>query len=85
MEKSRDRQRELFMCFIDYKKEFDCVDHQILWCTIKDMGVPEHMIVVLINIYTNQESTVMIEYGKTSNISIGKGVRRGCIISPLME
>ena len=54
MEKSRDHQRELFMCFIDYKKAFDCVDHQILWCTLKDMGVPDHLIVVLINLYTNQ-------------------------------
>ena len=72
------------MCFIDYKKAFDCVDHQRLWCTLKDMGVPEHLIVVLINLYTNQESTVRTEYGETSNIPIGKGVRQGCIISPLL-
>ena len=64
MEKARDHQRELFMCFIDYKKAFDCVDHQILWYTLKDMRVPEHLIVVLRNIYTNQESTVRTEYGE---------------------
>ena len=57
MEKARDHQRELFMCFIDYKKALDCVDHQILWCTLKDMGVSEHLIIVLGNLYTNQEST----------------------------
>ena len=48
------------------------------------MGVPEHMIVVLINLYTNQESTVRTEYGETSNINIGKVVRQGCILSPLL-
>ena len=84
MEKDRDHQRELFMCFIDYKKAFDCVDHQRLWCTLKDMGVPEHLIVVLINLYTNQESTVRTEYCETSNIPIGKGVRQGFILYPLL-
>ena len=76
IEKARDYQREFFMCFIDYKKPFDCVDHQILilWCSLKDMGVHENMIVVLRNLYTNQESIIMIEYGETSNIPIGKGV-----------
>ena len=58
MEKARDHQIELFMCFVDYKKAFDCVDYQILWYTLKDMGVPEHLIVMLRNLYTNQESTV---------------------------
>ena len=52
MGKARDHQRELFMCFIDYKKSFDCVDNQRLWCTLKEMGVPEHLIVVLRYIYT---------------------------------
>ena len=84
MEKSRDYQRELFMCFIDYKKAFDCVDHQILWCTLKYMGVPDNLILVLRNLYTNQESTVRTEYGETSNLPIGKGVRQGCIISPFL-
>ena len=84
MEKARDHQRELFICFIDYKKAFDCVDHQIIWCTLKDMGVPEHLIVVMRNLYTNQKSTVRTEYGETSNIPICKGVRQGCILSPLL-
>ena len=84
MEKSIDHQRELFACLIDYKKAFDSVDHQSIWCNFKDMGVPEHLIIVLRNLYTNQESTVRTEYGETSNIPIGKGVRQGCIISPLL-
>ena len=84
MEKARDHQRELFMCFIDYKKAFDCIDHQILWCSIKYIIVPEHLIVVLRNLYTKQESTVRTEYGETSNIPIGKVVRKGCILSILL-
>ena len=58
MERARDNQRELFMCFIDYKKAFDCVDHQRLWNTLKGMGVPDNLIVMLINLYTNQEATI---------------------------
>ena len=84
MEKDRDHQIELFVCFTVYKKSFDCVDHQRLWRTLKDMGVPGNLIVFLRKLYINQESTVRKEYGETSNISIGKGVRQVCIISPLL-
>ena len=80
IEKARDHQRELFMCFIDYKKALDIVDHQILWCTLKDMGVPEHLIVMLRNLYTNQESNLRTEYGEISNIPIGNGLQHGCIL-----
>ena len=68
MKRARDNQRELFMCFIDYKKAFDCVDHQRLWNTLKCMGVPGHLIVMLSNLYTNQEATIRTEYGETGNI-----------------
>ena len=68
MEKSR----ELIMCFIDYKNAVDCVDHKRLWCTLKYTGVPEHPIVVMRNLYTNQKSIVRTEYGETSNIPIDK-------------
>ena len=84
MERARDNQRELFMCFIYYKKAFDCVDHQRLWNTLEGMGVPEHLIVMLSNLYTNQEASIRTEYGETGNIPIGKGVRQGCILSPLL-
>ena len=84
MERARDNQRELFICFIDYKKAFDCVDHQRLWNTLKCMGVPEHLIVMLSNLNTHQEATIRTEYGETCNIPIGKGVRHGCILSPLL-
>ena len=84
MEKAREYQRDLYMCFIDYKKAFDCVDHERLWVILRGMGVPVHLIVLLKRLYTNQEATVRTEFGETDNIDIGKGVRQGCILSPLL-
>ena len=84
MEKARKHQRDLCMCFIDYKKAFYCVDHERLWVILRDMGVPVHLIVLLRRLYTNQEATVRTEFGETDNIDIGKGVRQGCILSPLL-
>ena len=72
------------MCFIDYKKAFDCVDHERLWMILRDMGVPVHLIVLLRRLYTNHEATVRMEFGETDNIDTGKGVRQGCILSPLL-
>ena len=84
MEKAREHQRDLYMCFIDYKKAFDCVDHERLWVILGDMGVPVHLIVLLRRLYTNQEATVRTEFGETDNIDTGKGVRQECILSPLL-
>ncbi len=69
--------------YLMYKKAFDCVDHDILWVILRDMGVPVQLIVLLRRLYTNQEATVRTEFGETDNIDIGKGVRQGCILSPL--
>ena len=80
MEKAREHQRDLCMCFIEYKKAFDCVEHERL----RAMGVPVHLMVLLKRLYTNQEATVRTEFGETDNIDIGKGVRQGCILSPLL-
>ena len=66
------------MCFIDYKKAFDCVDHERMWIILKDMGVPIHLVVLLRNLYANQKATVRTEFGETEQIDIGKGVRQGC-------
>ena len=81
MGKAREHQRDLYMCFIDYKKAFDCVDHEILWVILRDMGVSVHLIVLCtekaVGAYTNQEATVRTEIGETGNIDIGKGVRQG--------
>ena len=84
MEKAREHQRDLYMCFVDYNKAFDCVDHEILWVILRDMGVPVHLIVLLRRLCTNQEATVTTEFGETDNIDIVKGVRQGCILSPLL-
>ena len=83
-EKAREHQRDLCMCFMDYKKASGCVDHEILWVILRDMGVPVHLIVLPRRLYTNQEPTVRTEFGETDNIDIGKGVRQGCILSPLL-
>ena len=82
MEKAREHQRYLYMCFIDYKKVFDCVDHEGLCVILRDMEVSVHLMVLLRRLYTNQEATVRTEFGETDNIDIGKGVRQGCILSP---
>ena len=84
MEKVREHQRDLYMCFIDYKKVFDCVDHVRRWVILRAIGVPVLLIVLPKRLYTNQEATVRTEFGETDNIDIGKGVRQGCILSPLL-
>ena len=84
MEKAREHQRDLYMCFIDYMKAYNCVDHERLWVVLRVMGVPVHLIVLLKRLYNNQEATVRTEFGETDNIDIGKGVRQGCILSPLL-
>ena len=76
------------MCFIDYSKAFDCVDHPTLWNMMEEMGIPEHniiiMVQVIISLYANQEAKVRTEYGDTESFSIGKGVRQGCVFSPYL-
>lgn len=84
MEKSKEHQKDVYMCFIDYSKAFDCVDYDRIWLTLRDMGIPEHLIVLLRNLYTNQEATVRTEHGVCKWFPIEKGVRQGCILSPYL-
>ena len=84
MEKYREYKKPIYLCFIDYSKAFDCVDHERLWCTLHQMGTPTHLIVLLQQLYDQQVATVRTEYGETDPIVIGKGVRQGCILSPLL-
>ena len=72
MEKAREH---LYMCFIDYKKDFDYVNHERLWVIPRVMGVQVHLILLLKRLYTNQEATVRTAFGETENIDIGKGVQ----------
>ena len=84
METSREYQKKLYMCFIDYSKAFDCVDHHILWRVLEEMGIPVHIIMLLKTLYENQEATVRTEFGDTDWFVIMKGVRQGCILSPYL-
>ena len=82
MEKAREFQKNIYFCFIDYAKAFDCVDHNKLWKILKEMGIPDHLICLLRNLYAGQEATVRTGHGTTDWLQIGKGVRQGCILSP---
>ena len=79
IEKPREFQKNIYFCFIDYAKAFDCVDHNKLWKILKEMGIPDHLTCVLRNVYVGQEATVRTGHG-----TIGKGVRQGCILSPCL-
>uniref|UniRef100_A0A4W2CG81 RNA-directed DNA polymerase n=1 Tax=Bos indicus x Bos taurus TaxID=30522 RepID=A0A4W2CG81_BOBOX len=81
MEKAREFQKNIYFCFIDYAKAFDCVDHNKLWEILKDMGIPDHLTCLLRNLYAGQEATVRTGHRTTDWFQIGKGVRRGCILS----
>ena len=84
MEKAREFQKSIYFCFIDYAKAFDCVDHNKLWKILQEMGIPDHLICLLRNVYAGQEATVRTGHGTTNWFQIGKGVRQGCILSPCL-
>ena len=81
MEKAREFQKNIYFCFIDYAKSFDCVDHNTLWKILKDRNTrPPDLL--LRNLYSGQEATVRTGHGTTDWFQIGKGVRQGCILPP---
>ena len=84
IEKAREFQKNIYVCFIDYSKAFDCVDHNKLWKVLKEMGVPDHLTCLLRNLYADQEATVRTGHGTADWIQIGKGVCQGCILSPCL-
>ena len=79
--KSREFQKNIYFCFIDYAKAFDCVDHNKLWKILKEMGIPDNLTCLLRNLYAGQEATVRTGHGTTDLFQIGKGVHHGCILS----
>ena len=81
IEKAREFQKNIYFCFTDYAKAFDCVDHNKLWKILKEMGKPDHLICLLRNPYAGQEATVRTRQGTTNWFQTGKGVRQGCILS----
>ena len=84
IKKARDFQKNIYFCFIDYIKAFDCVDHNKLWKILQEMGILDHHTCLLRNMYTGQEATVITEHGTMDWFEIGKGVRQGCILSPCL-
>jgi len=72
-----------YFCFIDYTKDFDCVDHRKLWKILKQMGIPAHLTCLLRNLYAGQEATVRTGHGTTDCFQIGKAIHQGCIFVSL--
>ena len=83
IEKAREFQKNIYFCFIDYTKAFDCVDHNKLWKILQEMGIPDHLTCLLRNLYVGQEATVRTGHGTTDWFQIG-GVLQGCILSPCL-
>ena len=79
-EKAREFQKNIYFCFIDYAKAFDCVDHNKLWKILQEMGIPDHLTCILRNLYAGQEATVRTGHGTIDWFQIGKGVHQGCIL-----
>ena len=84
IEKTREFQENIYFCFIDYAKAFDCVDHNIMWKILKEMGIPDNLTHLLRNLYAGQEATLITGHGSTDWFQIGKGVRQGCILPPCL-
>ena len=84
MEKARGFQKNIYFCFIDSAKAFDCVDHNKLWKILQGMGLSDHLTCLLKNLYTGQEAKVRIGHGTTGWFQTGKGVHQGYILSPCL-
>ena len=84
MEKAREFQKNIYFCFIHYAKAFDCVGHNTLWKILNEMGIPDHLDLLLRNLSTSQEAPVRTGHRTTDCFQIGKGVHQGCILSPCL-
>ena len=84
IEKGKEFQKNIYVCFIDYAKAFDRVDHNKLWKILKEMGIPDHLTCLLRNLYAGQEATVRTGHGTTDWFQIGKGICQGCILPPCL-
>ena len=79
--KQKNSRKNIYFCFNDYVKTFDCVDHSKLWKILKEMGIPDNLTCLLRNLYAGQEAIVRTGQGTTDWFQIAKGVRQGCILS----
>ena len=85
IKKARAFQKNIYLCFIDYTKDFDCVDHNKLWKILKEMGTPDHLTCLLRKLYAGKKAIVRTGHGATDRFQIGKGVCQGWILSPYMQ
>ena len=84
VQKTREFQKKIYFCFIDYAKAFDCVDHNKLWKILQEMGIPDHLTCLLRNLCAGQKATVGTGHGTMDWFQIGKAVLQGCILSPCL-
>ena len=84
IKKARQFQKNIYFCFIDYAKAFNCVNHNKLWKILKEMGISDHLTCLLRNLYAGQEATVRTGHGTTDWFQIGKGVCQGCTLLPCL-
>ena len=80
----REFQKNIYFCFIDYAKAFDCVDDNKLWKILKEMEIPDHLTCLLRNLYAGQEATFRTGHGTTDCFQVVKGIHQGCILSPCL-
>ena len=85
MEKAREFRKNIYICFLDYAKSFDCVDHNKLWKILREKGIPDNLTCLLRDLYGGEEATVRTGHGTTDWFQIGKVVRQGCILSPCLS
>ena len=84
IKKAREFQENIYFCFIDNAKAFDCVDHNTLWKIMKEIGIPDNLTCLLSNLYSGQEATVRTGHGTTDQLQMRKGVCQGCVLSPCL-
>ena len=84
IKKAREFQRNIYFCFIDYAKDFDCVDHNKWWKILQEMGIQDHLTCLLRNLYAGQEATVRTGRGTVDWFQIRKGVCQSCMLSPCL-
>ena len=83
-QKKKEFQKNIYFCFTDYSKVFDCVDHNKLWKILKEMRITNHVICLLKNLYAGEEATVRTGHGTMDWFKIVKGIQQGCILSPCL-
>ena len=84
IKKANEFQKNIYFCFIDYAKAFDCMDHNELWKILKEIGISDHLTCLLRNLYAGQKSTIRTRHGTADWFQIGKGVHQGHILSPCL-